>query len=331
VQVTQLPRAGWRERVAWYEELGFAAIHTPDHFDMRQVDPLTAQAAMGAVATRAAVGATVLDVSFYHPLVLARAAATIAALSSGGYELGVGAGWMPDDYELAGLPFDRPGVRLDRLREAVEIIRSVWTQEQTTFEGEHYRIRDAPAVADLPLAAMPRILIGGTMPRAVRLAGAYADIVSVFPALPSGTIGWPGWAAGSTVEYFAEKVTWAREGASRQGRDFEQIELSTQLTHTAVAEDHADLQRFLRQTTSVEPRAQDEAMIFLTGTPAQARERLQRRRGATGISYYVMFDPTCNYAHPDGAPTLPGDGGPGAGDRYMEAFAEAVIKPLTGQ
>ena len=303
MQVTELPRAGWRERVAWYEDLGFSAIHTPDHFDMRQLDPLTAQAAMGAVARRAAVGATVLDVSFYHPLVLARAAATIASLSAGGFELGIGAGWMPDDYELAGLPFDRPGVRLDRLREVAEIVRSVWTQETTTFEGEHYRIREAPAVAELPLAVMPRILIGGTMPRAVRLAGVHADIVSVFPALPSGTIGWPGWAAGSTIEYFAEKAAWAQQGASRAGRDFGQIELSTQLTHTAVAEDHSGLQEFLRQSTGVEPRAQDDAMIFLTGTPALARERLQRRRrAATGVSYYVMFDPVCNYRPPGRRP-----------------------------
>lgn len=238
---------------------------------------------------------------------------------------------MPDDYEMAGLEFDRAGVRLDRLREAVEIIRSVWTQETTSFEGEHYRIHDAPAVADLPLPVMPKILIGGTMPRAVRLAGTYADIVSVFPALPSGTIGWPGWAEGSRIEYFTEKAGWASESASQAGRDLEGIELSTQLTHTAVADDPSPLQEFIRATTGVEPAAQDEAMIFLTGTPELARERLRRRREATGIGYYVMFDPAYNYAHPDGPPTLPGDSGEGAGDRYMEAFSEAVIKPLAGQ
>src|SRR4029077_7930312 len=101
----------------------------------------------------------------------------------------------------------------------------------------------------------PKILIGGTMPRAVRLAGTYADIVSVFPALPSGTIGWPGWAEGSTVEYFTEKAEWAREGASRAGRDFDEIELSTQLAHSAVADDPSGLQEFVRQATDVAPAA----------------------------------------------------------------------------
>ncbi len=331
VQVSELPRERWRERVRWYEELGFTAIHTPDHFSLRQWDPLTTQAAVGAVTKRAATGATVLDVGFYHPLVLARAAATIASLAAGGYELGVGAGWMPDDYEMAGLTFDRPGIRLDRLREALEIIRSAWTKEHTTYEGAHYRIENAQSVFELPLAVMPKILVGGTMPRAIRLAGAHGDIVSVFPALPSGKIGWPGWAEGSTTGYFAEKSKWAREGAERAGRDFGSLELSTQLTHTAVADDPAPLQSFIGQATEVDPAAQDEAMIFLTGTPSQARERLQRRRDATGVSYYVMFDPSFNYAHPEGPPSLPGDSGPGAGDRYMEAFAESVIKPLSGQ
>jgi probable F420-dependent oxidoreductase len=289
VQITGLPLPQWRERVRWYEDLGFSAIHTPDHFDLRQWDPLTTHAAIAAVTTRAATGATVIDVGFYHPLVLARAAATIAPLAAGGYELGLGAGWMPDDYEMAGMEFARPGVRLDRLREATEIIRSLWTQEKTTYDGQHYRIKGAPAVLDLPLAVQPKILIGGTMPRAIRLAASQGDIVSVFPALPSGKIGWPGWAEGSTIEHVGQQAAWAREGAERAGRDFQTLELSTQITHTAVADDPAPLR------------------------------------------YYVMFDPAFNYAHPEGSPTLPGDGGEGAGDRYLEAFSESVIRPLSGQ
>lgn len=59
---------------------------------------------------------------------------------------------------------------------------------------------------------------------------------------------------------------------------------------------------------------------------------MQRRREATGLSYFIVFDLANNYANVDGfVPTLPGDSGPGAGDRYLEAFAEAVVRPLTGQ
>ncbi|HEY1590322.1 MAG TPA: LLM class flavin-dependent oxidoreductase [Solirubrobacteraceae bacterium] len=330
VQITGLPLPGWRERVRWYEELGFSCIHTPDHVEMRQWDPLTTQAAVAGVTTSAGLSATVLDIGFYHPLVLARAAATVAPLAAGGYELGLGAGWMPRDYELAGLQFDRAGVRLERLEEAVQIIRSLWTNEETTFEGRHYRIDRAPSVLPLPLPVMPKVLLGATQPRATRLAAAVADIVSVFP--PTGEqIGWPGWAANSRIEHVAQQMTWAREGAERAGRDFETLELSTQIPHTAVADDPSSLQVFVAKNTEVTPAAQDESTIFLTGTPTQARERLERRREATGVSYYVIFDPSFNYATPEGSPVLPGDSGEGAAERYFQALSEGVLKPLAGQ
>jgi alkanesulfonate monooxygenase SsuD/methylene tetrahydromethanopterin reductase-like flavin-dependent oxidoreductase (luciferase family) len=179
---------------------------------------------------------------------------------------------------------------------------------------------------------MPKLLIGGTMPRAIRLAASLADIVSVFPATPaSGEIGWPAWAEGSTIEHVTRQMAWAREGAEGAGREFEALELSTQLTHTAVADDPGPLQEFVATATGVTPTTQDEATIFLTGTPAQARERLQRRREATGVSYYVIFDPSYNYARPEGSPVLPGDSGDGAADRYLEALSENVIRPLAGQ
>jgi alkanesulfonate monooxygenase SsuD/methylene tetrahydromethanopterin reductase-like flavin-dependent oxidoreductase (luciferase family) len=76
------------------------------------------------------------------------------------------------------------------------------------------------------------------------------------------------------------------------------LELSTQLTHTAVADDPGPLREFVAGATGVAPAARDQATIFLTGTPAQARDRLQRRRDATGVSYYVVFDPVFNHARP---------------------------------
>ena len=96
--------------------------------------------------------------------------------------------------------------------------------------------------------------------------------------------------------------------------------------------DPAPLQQAVSTATGVDGRAQDASTIFLTGTPAEARERLQRRREATSLSYFIVFDPANNYANGDAPlPCLPGDSGPGAADRYLEAFAEAVVRPLTGQ
>jgi probable F420-dependent oxidoreductase len=332
IQVSELPFDGWRERINWYEQLGFTTISTPDHYMMRQWDPVSLMAAVAGTTRSAAVGSTVLNVGLRQPIDLARMAATVASIAAGGCELGLGAGWSPDDFAIAGLPFDTGGVRLQRLEETVQAIKLLWTEETANYAGVHVRLKDAPSVLALPLRRVPKLLIGGTMRRALGIAGRHADIVSVFPSVASGKIGWAGWAEGSTVDQTAAQMAWAKAGAERAGRDWAAVELSTQLCFSAVAGDPGPLQEALATATGVTPQVQDSSTIFLTGTPAQARERLQRRREATGLSYFVVFDMANNYVRPEGwTPALPGDSGPGAGDRYLEAFAEAVVRPLTGQ
>ena len=80
----------------------------------------------------------------------AKAAATIHLLSGGRHEFGIGAGWMETDYVEAGMPYDRPGVRIERLDEALQIIRGMWTQERTSFEGKHYRSARSPRRPSCP-------------------------------------------------------------------------------------------------------------------------------------------------------------------------------------
>jgi hypothetical protein len=78
IQVSELPFDGWRERVRWYEELGFTTISTPDHYIMRQWDPVSLMGAVAGVTRSAAVGSTVLNVGLRQPIDLARMAATVA-------------------------------------------------------------------------------------------------------------------------------------------------------------------------------------------------------------------------------------------------------------
>jgi alkanesulfonate monooxygenase SsuD/methylene tetrahydromethanopterin reductase-like flavin-dependent oxidoreductase (luciferase family) len=278
------------------------------------------------------VGSTVLNVGLRQPIDLARMVATVAAIAAGGCELGLGAGWIADDFEIAGVPFERAGVRLSRLEEVVEAIKLLWTQETTTYSGTYVGLKNAPSVLPLPLPRRPKLLLGGTLRRAITMAGRHADIVSIFPSVASGKIGWLGWAEGSTIERTAEQTAWAHTGARDAGHGSDAIELSTQVSSTAVSRDPQALQQSIAKMTGVEPADQDASTIFLTGTPAQARERLLRRREATGLSYFIVFDLANNYANSDGlVPALPGDSGPGAGDRYLEAFAEEIVRPLTGQ
>ena len=98
---------------------------------------------MAAAATSTLrIGALVLDNDYRHPVVLAKELATMDVLSAGRVEIGIGAGWMESDYRAAGIPYDRPGVRIDRLVEALAVINGAMGDGPFSFAGEHYTITD---------------------------------------------------------------------------------------------------------------------------------------------------------------------------------------------
>ena len=110
------PRAG-SSRPARVEDLGYSTATMPDHFT-DQLAPMPALSAAAAVTTTLRIGALVFDNDYKHPVVLAKELATLDVLSGGRVEIGLGAGWMESDYRAAGMPYDRPGVRIDRFEEA---------------------------------------------------------------------------------------------------------------------------------------------------------------------------------------------------------------------
>ena len=104
------------------EALGYSTLFVPDHFVEHDLAPTVALAHAAAVTDTLRVGPLVLGNDYKHPVVLAREMATLDLLSDGRLELGIGAGWMTADYEKAGIPLDRPGVRIARLAESITII-----------------------------------------------------------------------------------------------------------------------------------------------------------------------------------------------------------------
>jgi probable F420-dependent oxidoreductase len=308
VQVHDLPREGWSERVRRFEALGYSSIFCPDHFGV-QWDPTVLITAAAAVTQHLKVGTLVYDVDYRHPVVLAKAAAAVHLVSGGRHEFGIGAGWMQSDYEQAGMRYDRPGVRIERLGEALEIIRSMWLHERTSFAGKHYQIKDIAQAAKLPKGQRPQILIGGGGPRVLRLAGRHADIVGINPSMHEGKIT-PQTAADLLPERVQEKIGWVREGAQRAGRSFEQIELNSLVFVVAIADDVRGLRAAVAKNTGMTESQVAACPIFLTGSPVEIREKLEKQREETGISYIV----------------IQGDDV----DR-IERFAEAIVRPLSGK
>ncbi len=308
VQLHSLPPDSWREKIAKIEQLGFASVFWPDHFHA-QWEPVTALAAAAAVTRRLVIGSLVYDVDYRHPVVLAKAAATLQLLSEGRHEFGIGAGWMESDYREAGMPYDRAGVRIARLAEAIEILRGMWSGDRTSFSGKHYRIENiAKAVDPLP-AAPPKLLIGGGGRKVLGLAARTADIIGINPSVTKGAIH-PDTAGDLAPERVLEKVRWVREAAEAAGRDPDAIELTTLSFVIAITDDPKPLREALARNSPMSVEEIADCPIFLTGSAAEIRDTLERRREKTGISYIVIQskDPS-----------------------QLESFAEAIVAPLAGK
>lgn len=171
-----------REAWATAEQLGYDWISVWDHFypsTLIETDPCfeaaACHAALAVTTTRPRVGCLVYSSGFRNPALLANSAVTIDHLSGGRLELGLGAGWYANEYEAYGYPFEAPAVRLRRLREYVEVVRALWTQDVVDHDGEFYTMRSARCVPK-PVQSPPRIWIGAQGERmGLRLAGEVGD------------------------------------------------------------------------------------------------------------------------------------------------------------
>lgn len=286
VQLSSLAPGGWQQQLRDFEAQGFSSVLWPDHFG-KQWEPVAALAAAAAVTERMKVGSLVYDVDYRHPVVLAKAAATIHLLSGGRHEFGIGAGWMESDYVEAGLPFDRPGVRIQRLEEALQIITAMWAQEKTSFEGRHYHVRDIAQAAPLPPGERPRILIGGGGPKVLAIAGRYADIVGLNPKISEGRVV-AHTPADLAPERVREKAGWVRDAAAAAGRDPEAIEFNSLSFVVAITDSPGPLREALAKGSGMTVEQVAMSPLFLTGSAAEICDQLERRREETGISYVVV-------------------------------------------
>ena len=164
------------------DELGFHAIWNYDHF-YGLADPIqetlegwTTLAAMAVIVRRARVGCMVSGVTYRHPAVLANMAVAVDHISGGRFDFGIGAAWHEMEHTGYGIDFPPPATRIEMLDEAVDVIKKLWTEETTSFEGKHYRLNEARCFPKPVQRPHPPILIGGSGPRkTLRVVAKHAD------------------------------------------------------------------------------------------------------------------------------------------------------------
>lgn len=174
------------------EEAGFGAAWLPDH--VQTIPPSqaflfeswTMLAALARHTDRIRIGQLVSANGYRNPALQAKTASTVDALSNGRLTFGIGAGWYERDYEAFGYDFRDGRGRLRELREAVQIIQSLWTQDETTFEGQYYTVLEAvnqPRGVQHP--RIPMMIAGGGEKVTLRLVAEFADACNVLES-PAG-------------------------------------------------------------------------------------------------------------------------------------------------
>jgi F420-dependent oxidoreductase-like protein len=203
------------ERAKLAEDAGFDGVWVFDHFKALYADPKgpsleawTLLAGLARETTRVRLGPLVTGMTHRHPSVLATSVVTVDHLSNGRVECAVGAAWNEPEHRELGIEFPSVHDRLDRLEEGVQVLRALFTEDDVTFAGRHYRLEKATYRPRPIQQPHPPIWIGGTgRKRLLPIAGRYADV-------------WHGW-ADDAAELAAMNVIIDRaaEEAGREPKD----------------------------------------------------------------------------------------------------------------
>jgi probable F420-dependent oxidoreductase len=274
----------WAERARRVEQLGYSILQMPDHF-REQLAPVPALTAAALATTRLRVGSLVFSNDFRHPVVLAKEAATLDVLSGGRFELGLGSGWLREEYDQAGILFDAPGTRIERMAEAVTLVKGLLTGEPVHFTGRHYTIaglRGTPTPIQRP---HPPLVIGGGGQRLLSLAAREASIVSLVPRARRDGGGLDRGDFGEAA--FRQKIEWVRAAA---GDRLAALELHTLIQAVVVTDRRAIAAEQLATRFKIGPELVLESPYVLCGTVEEICETLRQRRQTHGISYVTVFD-----------------------------------------
>lgn len=205
----------WRHSIALAERLQFSTLYLSDHYFIRKeresLEPFLAFVLAATESKQIRFGSLVSPITFRRPVEVGRMAAQIDVLSDHRFLLGLGAGWVEAEHTAYGLPYPPTAERMDRLDEAIRLMRSLWQPGPSEFEGRFYQLHGADCQPK-PHGNRVPIMIGGTGERrTLRIVAEHADE----------------WNAGNmTVEQFAAKVSVLRQHCETIGRDPAEIAIS---------------------------------------------------------------------------------------------------------
>lgn len=277
------------------ESAGYSALMIPDHL-VGQYSPVPVLSAAAAATERLRVGTFVLNNNLRHPAVLAQDLATVDRLSGGRLEIGIGAGWNKPEHDAIGIPFEPVGTRVEKLAEAVRVLKGCFADGEFSFAGRHYTITRYDARPEPVQRPHPPVFIGGGGRRVLTLAAREAQTVGLAPRLTRDAGGLPTLDAPSiTLAATAEKIDWVRAAA---GDRFDGLELNSYPTGgpaVLTSDTTGEVRRRadeIRRRTGVELTAEEirESPHVFIGSRAELTRKFRELRERLGISSFLLDD-----------------------------------------
>lgn len=272
----------WNDiREAWLliDGLRFDTAWTFDHFYPIMSDPTgpclegwILLAALAAETSHVRLGTLVTGNTYRHPAVLANMAATLDHTSSGRLILGIGAAWFDMEHHAYGIPFPGVGERIARLDEACHVIRSLWTNTESDFEGKFYTLKAARCEPKPLQKSHPPIMIGGGgEKKTLRVVAKHADQWNWF----------------GTVESFRHKINILRGHCSEVGRSIDEIELSWAGDMRVTSSAHEKKEFLEAQSQKRQQSPEDVDANGLIGSPEEIETRI-RSYLALGVRHIII-------------------------------------------
>jgi len=169
----------WRHIEATGWDIGCVTDHFMPNTKEREgamLESWSTLSALAALVPRVRVGTIVLGNTYRHPAVVAKMAAQVDIISGGRLLLGLGAGWQQNEHEAYGIPFGTMRERLERLDEACQVMKALWSQRRSDFKGRYYQLADAPLDPKPVQTPHPELMIGGGGERVtLRIVAKHAD------------------------------------------------------------------------------------------------------------------------------------------------------------
>jgi F420-dependent oxidoreductase-like protein len=261
------------------ERLGYNSVWLDDHLMFRKQPILecwTTLAALSSITSKIRLGTMVTCNSFRNPALLAKMAGTVDVISNGRLELGIGAGVQKDEHVAYGLPFPAPQGRIAAMKEAVEIIKKLWTEEKASYEGKYYQVNEALCEPKPLQKPHPPITIGGSGEKlTLKVTAQHADRCDV------GYV--------SSLELYQHKMDVLESHCKTVGRDCYEIERSCWLGgQIFMIQDQKQLDEKVMQWKPKNTSVEDFKKHSLIATPEEFRLKIQQYENV-GATHFMLF------------------------------------------